>query len=370
MAAETKGKTFPTLYKFAKSGAVQQWEITAIGFADGKAAYEVEHGQKGGKLQSSLVMVNKGKNIGKANETTPYEQACSEAESKWKKQLDKNYSEGEPKELPKTDPMLAHKYADKMDKVTFPCYWQPKLDGIRCVALRDGDEIHLTSRGGKVFTTLAHIKKALSTIMRDGDIFDGELYVHGTPFQTVSSWVKRLQEDTAKVVYCVYDMINDEPFSSRRYRLQSLIEGKGQGVVSIVYTGELGSHADVKSILAAQEQGGYEGIMLRVGDCKYQCGRRSSELLKVKTFIDQEFEIVGAEENKGRQKGQCCFICKTEKGTEFKCKPMGTDAERKAYWENRESYIGKQLTIRFFEWTTSDDPVPRFPIGVAVRDYE
>ena len=133
-------KSWPILYKLAKSGATQQWCISANQFPDGTASYTVAHGKKGGKIQTGSVEVLKGKNIGKANETTPYEQACKEAESKWKKQLDKNYSEGEAKELPKTDPMLAHKYKDKMDKVTFPCFWQPKLDGIRCVASRIGDE--------------------------------------------------------------------------------------------------------------------------------------------------------------------------------------------------------------------------------------
>lgn len=369
MATETAGKTFPTLYKFAKSGAIQQWEITAIEYADGTAAYEVEHGQKGGKIQNSLVEVNVGKNIGKANETTPYDQACKEAESKWKKQLDKNYSEGEAKELPKTDPMLAHKYADKMDKVTYPCHWQPKLDGMRCLGRRAGDEVILTSRKGKVFTTLDHIKKALMEILGDGDIFDGELYCHGVPFQKVSSWIKRLQDNTPKVCYNVYDMVTDEPFSARYSRLSKMISGsKGEGTVTIVHTATLESDLDVKTILEEQEGFGYEGIMLRVGDCSYEVGRRSSNLLKVKSFIDMEFEIVGAEENKGKQKGQCSFVCKTEAGKEFTCKPKGTAAMRREYWENIGSYLGRPLTVRFFEWTTSDDPVPRFPVGVAIRE--
>jgi DNA ligase-1 len=91
-------------------------------------------------------------------------------------------------------------------------------------------------------------------------------------------------------------------------------------------------------------------------------------LLKVKQFVDEEFLIVGAEENKGRQKGQCTFICKTADGKEFKAKPMGTDETRRAYWENKDKYIGKHLTVRYFERT--EGGVPRFPVGVEVRDYE
>lgn len=368
MAHEIHGRTWPTLFKFAKSGAIQQWEITAIEYSNGTAAYEVEYGQQGGKIQVALVEVNEGKNLGKTNETTPYEQAISEAKAKWKLQQDKGYCAGVPKVLPRTDPMLAHKYRDKADKVTFPCYWQPKLDGIRCIAYRDGEDITLISRRGKEFDTLNHIKTILLEIMNHGDIFDGELYAHGVAFQKVVSWIKRAQPKTKDVMYNVYDMVNDDIFRLRFDRLCKLIGHKGKGVIKTVYTSHLNSHAEVKTILAQQEARGFEGIMLRVGYCKYQCGRRSSELLKVKTFIDQEFEIIGAEENKGRQKSQCTFVCKTDTGTTFKCKPMGTDAERKEYWTNKATYIGQMLTVRFFEWTTSDNPVPRFPIGVSVRE--
>jgi len=364
------GMSWPLLYKFAKSGAIQEWLISTVEFDDHTAEYEVEYGQQGGKKQITAVEVNEGKNLGKANETSPYEQAVLEAESKWKKQLDKGYAKDKPKALPKTDPMLAQKYSDRASTVKFPCFWQPKLDGARCIASRDGDDIIMLSRRGKIFGSLDHIKKILLGIMEDGDVFDGELYVHGVPFQRVMSWIKRLQPDTAKVVYNVYDVVIDKPFSERFKIFCSRIGMKGKGVVRTVYTKMLSSHEDVKTILARAEKRGYEGIMLRVGDCTYQCGRRSSELLKVKTFLDQEFEIIGAEENKGRQKGQCTFVCKTDTGTTFKVKPMGTDAQRRKYWKDHKSHVGQQLTVRFFEWTTSKPPVPRFPIGVAIRDYE
>lgn len=363
-------KNFPILYKFAKSGAVQQWSIEAHQNSDETAYYETTYGQQGGALQTTRVDVEVGKNIGRANETTPFEQAISEAQSKWNVQLDKGYAQGQPKPLPQTSPMLAKPYEKQMAKVTFPCYFQPKLDGIRCVAQRQGNHIIMLSRKGKVFDTLGHITKVLLGLMDDGEILDGELYVHGQPFQRIISWVKREQPDTLKVVYNVYDMISDRPFKERFQRLCNIIGHKGQGVVRTVYTALVDSHSSIRRTLDEQLSRGYEGIMLRVGDCKYQIGRRSSALLKVKKFIDQEFEIIGAEENKGRQKGQCTFICKTDKGGTFKVKPMGTDAERRKMWDDHKKLIGEQITVRFFEWTTSTPPVPRFPVGVAIRDYE
>ena len=102
----------------------------------------------------------------------------------------------------------------------------------------------------------------------------------------------------------------------------------------------------------------------------YKLGHRSYDLLKVKDFQDAEFEIIGGYENKGGQTGQCTLVCKTADGTEFGVKPEGTSEQRKWYWKNLDSIIGKKLTVRFFSWTTSKYPVPRFPIGVGIRDYE
>src|SRR6478752_5828893 len=86
----------PTLYCHSKSGKVKQWDISAISGVDrpnGICVIQTIHGYTDGKKQVSEVEVTEGKNIGKANETTPWVQACFETESKWKKQIDKGYTE-------------------------------------------------------------------------------------------------------------------------------------------------------------------------------------------------------------------------------------------------------------------------------------
>lgn len=350
-----------TLFKYAKSGAIQSWTIA---ISDNPPGYEVTYGQVGGAKQTTFVETE-GKNLGKANATTALEQAHSEALSKWKAQQDKGYSPGAPKPLPATSPMLAHSYEDHAEKISFPCYYQPKLDGIRCIAHRDGDDIILLSRKGKVFDTLDHLEERLLDLLAPGEIFDGELYLHGTAFQSITSWVKRKQDNTSKIEYHVYDMVSDQPFWKR---YATILDRLSHNRVIPVHTGIVDSHKDVTKALEVCESLDYEGIMLRHGDCTYQCGRRSSELLKVKQFKDEDFVIVGAEENKGKQKGQCTFICKTADGKEFKAKPMGTDEQRREYWRKRDSLVGKLLTVRYFELT--EGGIPRFPVGVEVRDYE
>jgi DNA ligase-1 len=360
-------KDFPTLFKFASSGAVQRWDICAIG-EDGGAFIEVSHGQDGGAIQTTTTRVQ-GKNIGKRNETSPFEQACLEAESKWKKQIDKGYALT-PTERAATAPMLAHPYEDNKSRVTFPCYFQPKLDGVRAVAEKQGGKVTLWSRLGKEYTAVPHVNKVLEDIMTDGQILDGELYAHKVPFQTLISWVKKNQPDSKRIQYNVYDMVSPKPFKDRFADFCAIVGKNGQGVVRTVHTAILWKADDIETKLIEAIERGYEGIMIRTGDCTYQSGQRSRELLKVKEFKDEEFEIIGAEEGQGKCEGQATFICKTKQGAIFKCRSRGEDSLREHYWKERDKYVGKMLTVRFFEWTTGANPVPRFPVGIAVRDYE
>lgn len=122
----------PKLYKTSSTKKELEWLIGVIPHEDNTATIRTIHGQVNGQLQTTDLLISKGKNIGKANETTPYEQAAFEAESKWKKQQDKNYSEQRGGKSKSLSPMLAHTYEDQLHKVTFPSFIQPKLDG--CVA--------------------------------------------------------------------------------------------------------------------------------------------------------------------------------------------------------------------------------------------
>ena len=364
-----KRKEWPTLFKFSSTGATQRWDIQAVLDTNDNAFVEVAHGHDGGSIQTTMTRVQ-GKNIGRKNETSPFEQACSEAESKWKKQIDKGYAEGKPQAVVITSPMLAHPYEDNKSRVTYPCYWQPKLDGIRAIAQCVGGKVTLWSRKGKELDKVPHINKVLETIMVEGDILDGELYHHGSGFQTIISWVKKNRPESANIVYNVYDLVSSDPFEKRFKDFCTIIGKKGQGVVRTVHTGVLNSESELEPTHLKAIERGYEGIMLRIGNCSYSSGQRSRELLKVKLFKDDEFEIVGAEEGKGKAEGQATFICKTAAGALFKARPEGEDSLREHYWKERAKYIGKKLTVRYQDYTTGDNPVPRFPVGKAIRDYE
>ena len=112
---------------------------------------------------------------------------------------------------------------------------------------------------------------------------------------------------------------------------------------------------------------GHEGIMIRDSMSTYEIGKRSNYLLKYKAFQTEEYPIVDVKEGTGREKGTAIWICKTGE-QHFSVKPEGTLEKRREYLTEKEKYIGKQLTVRFQNLTAIG--VPRFPVGVVVRDYE
>jgi DNA ligase-1 len=108
--------------------------------------------------------------------------------------------------------------------------------------------------------------------------------------------------------------------------------------------------------------------MIRDMNSVYEVGQRSNYLLKHKDFQTEEYEIIGATTGHGRDAKCVVWICKTEEGHVFNARPEGTLEDREYKYANRERFIGKMLTVRFQNLT--DKNVPRFPVGVAIRDYE
>lgn len=344
--------------------------------------YEQEHGLLGGKLQFSRTYVE-GKNTGRANATTDEQQAEKEAESKWKQKRDRSgYSETIPEDKPMM-PMLAQSHDKYGHKISYPAFIQPKLDGIRCFIHVDGDNVKLVSRTGKEFQSLGHIADAVRVLSdsigeHEPFILDGELYNHDfkEDFQGLVSAIKRdsPSDNTHLVQFHCYDYVAEgKDFEDRIVELQHMDQWlEDVDAIQIVPTFGVDNLDEVVEQNSLWLEDGYEGSMIRNAKGGYQPNRRSPDLQKYKSFIDQEFEIVGAYQNKGKMENQCTFTCITKDGAEFGVKPMGTEAQREQYWIDFQAgkLTGKMLTVKFFEWTTSENPVPRFPVGVCVRDYE
>jgi ATP-dependent DNA ligase len=371
------GNELPKLYKRTSTGKIQEWEIKVIEQADGYLI-ESSRGQVGGKINSDGgKLVKEGKNLGKANETTIHEQALDEAQSKWKKKKDEGYFEtiDEAENELVLLPMLAHPYEKRKHNIVWPAIGQPKLDGIRCLARTNS----LMSRKGKEFPHLEHIREVVDG-MRAGPIavLDGELYSHDVPFEEITGIVRREtlkkgdDEKMKKILLNVYDCILlDEPdatFEERYEILEEIVKEVNSPYITLVKNIPLDSEEEMKEQHNVMVAEGYEGIMIRNKTGAYGINKRSQDLQKFKHFFDDEYKIVGFTDGEGSETGCIIWKCVTPEGKEFSTRPRGTREERQELFNEGDKYINGMLTVRFQE--LSQDNVPRFPVGIAVRDYE
>lgn len=304
------------------------------------------------------------------SQPTAEAQALFEANADMTKKLERDYH----RDIANIDtdlmfkPMLAQAY----DKVTFPCFAQPKLDGVRCIATAKG----LFSRQGKRFLGVPHIEEALApAFARNPDlIFDGELYNHDLKddFNQIVSAVKK-QKPTAEqiaksaelVEYHVYDMPSAAGNFSQRFSALCNIDPNPDPElnllpgIKIVQTRPVVDQAHLDGLYANWIEAGYEGQMVRLNGA-YE-NKRSKNLLKRKEFQDQEFDVIGIEEGLGNWAGYAKrVICKLPDGREFGAGVKGTQAFTKELLGRRDSV--KTATIKFFAFTP--DGVPRFPVAV------
>ena len=397
--------TFPELQGTATTGKTKMWSIRVFDRGSTTDAglvgvIETTHGYIDGKKQVNEKIISEGKNIGKKNETTPLQQAISEAKSSWVKKKESGYSpviseeygviaaggagavgddtesvdsetkgrgKGVTEDVP--SPMLAHDYNKRGKSIKFPCFVQRKFDGTRCVGMPGKG---LFSRNRKAYPHLEHIAAEINKLP-PGVVLDGELYSDTLTFQEIVSLVKQetlkkgAEEKQLQIKFHIYDLINEMPYEQRYANLQMLFNKYKFKHLVFVKTDMCESEERMKELHAAYVAEGYEGIMLRNKAGLYK-NSRSADLQKYKEFFDDEYEVVDYKEGEGLEEGCVLWVCKTPEDKLFSCRPRGTREDRVELFKNGDKYVGKKLTVRFQEKTT--DGLPRFPVGITFRDYE
>ena len=387
----------PTLYKKTTIGKTQTWEIEVSG-----NKFRTISGQADGKKITNNWTVCQGKNVGKKNATTGEEQALKEAEAKHKKKLEAGYHLNL-KNISKKrfyEPMLAQDFKNKnrqsevmadlqqVDGGTVgTVFSQPKLDGIRCIAMREG----LFTRTGKEITAVPHISEALEPFFKlyPNAVLDGELYNHAykDDFNKIIHLVRKqnltdehLAESAEMIQYHIYDapvigngkwaMTEKDLYSDRTSKLDASfvnLKLEKEDCLVIVPTVEIHGREQLDRCYEDYIEAGYEGQMVRL-DGPYE-NKRSPKLLKRKEFVDEEYKILGYEEGEGNRAGTIKhFKFKNKDGKEFNSNVKGSFSYLTKLLEIADTLIGKDATIKYFNLTP--DGVPRFPYVIAIRDYE
>lgn len=371
---------FPTLYKKTSTGAIQEWTIETEG-----STIKTHWGQVGGAIQHGSDTIKEGKNVGKANATTPVMQAEFEAVSAWELKKKKGYVDSiNLAEAGKVDavieggifPMLAHTIEKRGKDLKYPAFVQPKLDGHRCIAICKNGKVTLWSRSRKPITGVPHIIKALESIggfAGENFMLDGELYNHEYhgDFEELTHFIRQQKPTSGHEVvqYHIYDLPIEEDYKDRLLKLKNFFFNIPVGDLNplkFVKTIEVSGKAELMDAYDEFIEEGYEGAIVRNAKGVYK-NKRSSDLLKVKQFEDAEFKIVDVIEGRGKLAGHGIFICATEKGdNNFKAKLAGDLDNLKQYWTNPKLALGRKLTVQFQGY--SKYGIPRFPVGLRFRE--
>lgn len=361
-----------SLFKKKSSGKVRQWDVRVEG-----SCTIVSYGWVGGKMTEKVTRCGP-KNIGRANETTPEEQAQLEAASLHKKQMDREcYVLDLADPAPYVQPMLALDATKVYHRVNWDHnqFGQAKLDGVRGFHdPRNTDTVQ--SRKG-IFYPLPHMYEQLEELrtrlaLPNNDMYiDGEAFKMGVPLGKILGACKRPNDLTPHLEFHVFDLAStsDVPYEERRKILMGVTQENlhdwGLTHIKIVPAHDL-TEANLKATHDRLVMAGYEGLMIRDAQSLYEFGDRSDGLFKYKEFEEDEFLVLDINPDKD---GQAVITYQAPAGHHpdkptFDSRPRGSDAYRIYLVENKENYIGKMGTVRYFDLT--EYGIPQFPVTVVL----
>lgn len=407
---------FPTLYNLDTKGNLRVWDIfielyndnnklnIEYGYIDNINIIQKRYtnlyvklytktGIKDMKLITSLpTIISSGKNIGKKNETNILTQALIQGRSKYLKKIDAGYSMDIVKNVKNIIPypMALHKYDDFKQKIKYPCYIQPKLDGIRIFSFydKDTDEVIFKSRKLKDILGFEYIKDILYPILKENPslFIDGELYCHGMSLQDISGIVRNENKDIDNNIlkfniFDCFDVNNASwKFIDRIAFLNNIfVNGIDCNNYIIVVSTELvQNEVEGDNIYNKYISNNYEGAVYKNLDSIYKFNynkeHRSYDILKRKKQFDEEFEIVDYTTGvKGRAVGCIIFIMKTKNGKLFNVTPNITIEKQQEMYNLainnfNNLYKGKMATIKYDD--LSKDGIPLRAKWITIRDYE
>lgn len=264
--------------------------------------------------------------------------------------------------------------------INFPCFGQAKLNGVRCTAVITIDEVKLFSKEGTTYNVPHIIQELyknrlaiLGNFNEDTVILDGELYSHNTPLETIVSSIRgNTDMFTPLAEYHIYDVVNESiMFKIRNQHLLNLFNidtFNNNTYIKRVNTHIISNHSQAQKFTDAMINKGYEGGMFRNPVSVYKPNKRMTNILiKLKRVIQEEFNIVNIKSQE-KDKTLGLFEFKNNEGELFEVNPTFSKEKCKELLDYKNNYIGKKVTLTFFEYT--DRGIPKHVIDTIIRDYE
>ena len=300
-------------------------------------------------------------------------------------------NKGVPGLIPTFNVALAKEYDEKCD--WNERWWvSRKLDGVRCLAITDEEgNCKLYSRMGKEFTTLDKVKEAIEATGIINSVFDGEICLvdedGNEDFQGVMKQLRRKDHQIANPAFMIFDMLTKKEFEAEKSErtlyprliiLKSWLRSRfiDESILRFTHQTLITDQDHFEYWNTVENKDSWEGLMLRK-DVGYE-GKRTKNLVKVKSFHDAEYEVLGwdidthevVRDGKSESMTMLAQVWIEHKGHIVKVGSGFTQEQRLKYMDG--SIVGKIITVQYFEETKNDKGgiSLRFPTVKHIYDGE
>ena len=290
---------------------------------------------------------------------------------------DKIINKAIPDWIPEFSVALAEKYEPKLVDWKDGWYVSRKIDGARCIAIVDeAGEVTFLSRTGKVFDTLGVVADGIKAIGLNSIVLDGELCLvdedGNEDFQGIMKQLKKKDHTIPNPSFKIFDMVTTDEFYGKKgkknrpysIRYADLIETMKYNecpCLTVLEQEVIKDDDHFNEWIAKSTKQKWEGLMLRA-DEPYK-GKRSKDLLKYKSFFDDEYEVMDVEMGpfryvlNGKEHEETMLSCVMIKHKDHVVR-VGSGfsiEQRQEFYCNPCKILGKQITVQYFEETKNQD---------------
>lgn len=297
--------------------------------------------------------------------------------------------------IPTFDVCLCDKYYDKPELVDGKREFaiSTKIDGCRCIAIKENGTVRLISRQGKPWNGLVEVEKEIQNMVGDNFVLDGELtidnfmkYPSKDVYKMTTKIISTKEETKTGITLNIFDWMSirnwnekkcPEIYSKRQKSLKATLHAtnhKHLNYVEDIYIGKEVSKIEelMKGIVREED---WEGLVIKFTDSKYEW-KRSKNWLKVKAFEEMDLIVKDVEEGTNSNKGRLgALICEIEHPKlghiEAKVGSGYSEDERIRLWDIKKELIGRVISVQYFEQTENTSTHVkslRFPVFLELKE--
>jgi DNA ligase-1 len=269
--------------------------------------------------------------------------------------------------------------------IKFPVRVEPKLDGLRCIAIKHNGVVTLYTRSGSVLQTLPKIKKVLEDCPMDEFVLDGEAMINRADLESWNDSASVImshknKKDDVDMTLNVFDSMSFETWKSRkswtldvRLQFRDIVLKKSNSTSVVPVFGKLvNSLEELVEYFNECLEHGYEGIMIKDPNGLYEWKRVKTSVMKYKPVETHEGIVVGWYKGGVGTKHEDTFGGFEILGSNGAITRVGggfRDEQRDEIGKDPDSYVGRIAEVEGAKGLTIDGKI-RFPVFLRWRARE